>query len=230
MRNSRFLRQALVVSAMGWVWVTGCTSNSTPSGGALGGSRSLAQDLAEAHCRRLAACCGGATTPAADAGATDGGAAIPCSAAASADGGASAACVARAELAATQQLALVQTAYGEGLVSISAAVEPPCVAAYEARACTGAAGDLDVEEAVSAPACAGLFTGYIPAGYRCDTSLECLAGLYCLAQGTQQTITSLSGAGTLGICFPYQQAGEPCNATADCLPPLTCDPASSLCQ
>ena len=47
---------------------------------------------------------------------------------------------------------------------------------------------------------------------------------YCLAQETGQRITSLSGGGTLGVCFPYQQAGQACNTTADCAPPLTCAP------
>lgn len=233
MRNSRFLRQALVLSAAGWVWVSGCTSNTTSSGTVVGSNGTLSHQLADAYCRRLAACCAGTTLPATDAGAGDAGAAgvtVPCSAAASPDGGASATCVARAELSANQQLALIGTAYGEGLVSVSSAVASTCTAAYEARACGTGSADLNVEEALGDPACAGLFIGNIPVGERCDTTIECVSTAFCQSQGTQQPITSLSGAGTLGVCFPYQQAGKSCNATADCQPPLTCGATTSVCQ
>jgi hypothetical protein len=220
------IRDAIALGVLGYLAVSGCTSGS--SGTAVSSSATLADELAQAYCVRQAACCAaGATT--ADAGA--GGAACATDADSGADGGGP--CVVRATLAASQQLAVVATAYAEGLVTINSATVPACVAAYQAGAACGA--PLDVDQAVADPACAGLFTGYIPAGERCDTSIECLAGSYCLAQATAaqgagQPITSVSGGGTLGVCFPYQQAGGPCNTTADCMPPLTCSPATLLCQ
>ncbi len=219
-----FGRRALVLSAAGWVLVTGCTSSTngihqTPVSGP------LSQKLAMAYCARQAACCNSAA-PVADAGPTvDGGASIPCPAAGS-DAGAGD-CLAHAQLAADQQLALVGTAYGEGLVSINTMLVPDCVAAYQSRACDPV---LDVEQALADPACAGVLVGNIPLGERCDTTAECAAGTYCLAQETGLRVTSLSGSGSLGVCFKYQQAGAPCNTSADCAPPLTCAPATRVCQ
>lgn len=223
MGNPGFVRRALVLSAAGWVLVTGCTStaNQPPPTG----SGPLTQKVAQAFCARQAACCtAGATTS--DAGASpDAGATIPCPAA---DGDAGAEnCQVHAQLAAEQQLALIGTAYAEGLVSINGAVVADCVAAYQMAACDPF---LNIEQALSAPACAGLFIGYIPVGERCDTTAECVAGLYCLSQGTGRSIDSLSGGGTLGVCFAYQKADAGCNSTADCLPPLTCGAATGVCQ
>ncbi|HSS40296.1 MAG TPA: hypothetical protein VLT58_16125, partial [Polyangia bacterium] len=133
----------------------------------------------------------------------------------------------RAQLAADQQLALLGTAYAEGLVSINTTLVAACVAAYQTRACDAV---LDVDQALSDPACAGVLIGNIPVGERCDTTVECLSGSYCLAQETGLRVTSLAGSGSLGICFKYQQAGDPCNTTADCAPPLSCAPTTRVCQ
>ncbi|HVY37016.1 MAG TPA: hypothetical protein VHM31_03755 [Polyangia bacterium] len=225
MGNPRFVDRALVLSAVGWVLVTGCTS-STPPTQTTAGSKPLSTKLAQAYCARQAACCTSAPA-ASDAGAAaDGGAAIPCPAIATADAGAEE-CLGRAQLAADQQLALVGTAYAEGLIGINQAVVADCVAAYQTRACNAV---LDVDDALADPACAGLFTGYIPRGYRCDTTVECVTGTYCLAQETGRRVTSLAGGGTLGVCFPYQDAGAPCNTTADCAPPFTCGATTGVCQ
>ncbi|MFL5308520.1 MAG: hypothetical protein ACJ8F1_25130 [Polyangia bacterium] len=221
MGNPGFVRRALVVSAAGWVLVTGCTSTPASQTTVIVNGP-LSQKLAQAYCARQAACC----TSAPDGGATpDGGVTVPCTAIGT-DAGA-AECLARAQLAADQQLALVGTAYAEGLVGINTTIVADCVAAYQGRACDAV---LDVDQALSDPACAGLFTGNIPIGERCDTTLECVATSYCLAQETGQHISSLAGGGTLGVCFPYQQAGKACNTTADCAPPLTCAPATGVCQ
>ncbi|HVT08584.1 MAG TPA: hypothetical protein VHO67_14095 [Polyangia bacterium] len=223
MRNPGFVRRAMVLSAVGWVLVTGCTSSTSATQTTVG-SGPVSAKLAQAYCARQAACCTSAPG-ASDAGAApDGGATIPCPTAGG-DAGA-AECLARAQLAADQQLALVQTAYAEGLVGINTMIIDACMAAYQANACDAV---LNVEKALSDPACAGLFTGYIPLGERCDTTIECVSTGYCLAQGTQQSVTSLAGGGTLGVCFPYQAAGKACNTTADCAPPLTCGP-TGVCQ
>ncbi len=221
---------ALIGFAMvGWAGGTGCTSGSSSAGTTTGSGQTLARQLAEAHCARH--CCGaGSDGGAADAGASDGGSACPADPAALADGGAGSGCIARAELAANEQLAVLSTAYAEGLIAVNAQVAQACVAEYQASACGAAAATLDVDQALSGPACAGLFTGYIPAGERCDTTAECVSGAFCLAQGTGQAITSVAGGAALGVCFAYQTAGEACNTTADCLPPLTCSPATLLCQ
>jgi hypothetical protein len=219
-----FVRGALVLSAAGWLLVTGCTSSSTGNQ-PITGSGPLSTQLAQAYCARQAICCTAGAT-ATDGGATpDAAGTVPCPAT-EGDAG-TAQCVAHAELAAEQQLALIGTAYAEGLVAINAAVVKACVAAYQARACDAV---LNVEQALSDTACAGVFIGYIPVGERCDTTVECAAGSYCLSQSTGQSIASISGGGTLGVCFAYQKADAGCNSTADCLPPLTCGATTGVCQ
>ena len=151
-----------------------------------------------------------------DAGATDGGPST---------------CLERATLAANQQLALVTTAFAEGLLTIKGDVAPTCVAAYAASSCAELAGQTvpNVQAALDAPACADLFTGYIPKGERCDMTQECISGTYCLSQATGQSTATLAGSGTLGVCFPFQQMGEACSTTDDCQAPLTCDATTLTC-
>jgi len=234
MTGSRLVQALIAFSMVGWVGVTGCTSGSSSAGTVSGNSETLAHQLAQAYCARP--CCAGAVPTdagSADASSGDAGSAALCPTGAAAvgpDGGADAACVARAELAAEQQLALLSTAYSEGLLSVNAQVAQACLAAYQASACPAGGAALDIDQALTGTACAGLFTGFIPAGERCDMTAECVSGSYCLAQGTGQAITSLAGSGTLGVCFYYQLAGESCNTTADCLPPLSCNPTTLLCQ
>lgn len=224
MGNPRFVARALTLSAVGWVLVTGCTSPTSETQPP-NGTGALSTKLAQAYCARQAACCTAAAATLDAGAAPDGGATIPCPAAGG-DAGA-AECQDRAELAANQQLALLQTASGEGLVGVNATIVAACMASYQTRACTAV---LNVDDALSDPACAGLFTGYIPVGYRCDTTVECVKGSYCLGQETGRPIASLTGGGTLGVCFPYQDAGAPCNTTADCSPPLTCGATTGVCQ
>jgi hypothetical protein len=166
-----------------------------------------------------------------DGGATVGtGACGSATDAAATDGGPST-CVERATLAANQQLALVTTAFGEGLLTINGEIDPTCIQAYASSSCVELAGQTvpDVQAALDNPACANLFTGYIPVGNRCDMTQECISGTYCLSQATGQSTSSLSGSGTLGVCFPFQQMGGACNTTDDCLAPLTCDATTLTC-
>jgi hypothetical protein len=187
-------------------------------------------DLANAFCTAQAACCGGGTPDGGtgDGGASTGGCGAP--AGAGVDGGPSS-CVARATLSANQQLALVGTAFNEGLLTINPGVEGTCVAAYGQTSCSTllAQSEPDVQAALTDPACAGLFTGYIPVGERCDMTYECQMGSFCESQGTGQNVMSISGSGTLGVCFPYVTANGACNTTDDCLPGLTCDPTNLTC-
>lgn len=230
MSKSRSVQALIALSLVGCVGVVACTSGSSGYSNVTGGGQTLAQQLAAAFCARQASCCGATRT---DGGASDAGTAVPCpadaSAPAAADGGAGSTCLQRAQLSANEQLALISTAYGEGLVTVNGLVATSCVAAYQAS-CASAAASLDVDTALSGTACAGLFTGYIPIGERCDMTAECASGSFCLAQETGQPITSLMGNGTLGVCFAYQSANQACNSTADCLPPLTCNPSTLVCQ
>jgi hypothetical protein len=230
--------------------VVGCSS-ATSSGTAINTANDLAGDLAMAFCAQQATCGCPAGPSTTDAGGTttDGGsdagapattstktATTSCpsmTTAADAGGAAGAAstCLERATLAAQQQLALISTAMNEGLLTFDPNIAATCVAAYQNRACTAAAtADVDVQAAIDDPACASLFTGFIPLGERCDTTFECTPGGFCLGQATGETITSINGAGTLGICFAFQDAGAPCNTTADCAPPLTCNPTTLICE
>jgi len=218
--------------------LVGCTSGDQPAPVLAGTPPGLASDLATAFCTAQAACCGSsAGTAAPDASSNrDGGASVATgtcggtSDAGATDGGPST-CLERATLAANQQLALVTTAFGEGLLTLKGDVAPTCVAAYAASSCADLAGQTvpNVQAALDAPACADLFTGYIPQGQRCDMTQECISGTYCLSQATGQSTSSLAGSGTLGICFPFRQMGEACNTTADCLAPLTCAATTLTC-
>jgi hypothetical protein len=148
------------------------------------------------------------------------------------NGGTSATCSAQASVAIRKQLALVATAVDEGLISIDATAETACIKGYATSPeCATPPATPNVQTALAG--CSGLLTGYVPAGERCDMSAECVAQSFCLSQGASpQNVTSLSGSGTLGVCFAYQEQGAPCNATADCDPgtPLTCDPTTLTCQ
>lgn len=211
-------------------------------------SDSLAAGLATAFCTQQASCgCPTGATP--DGGTTPDGAApdaaVPttttttttCASNATADAGTAtgtpSTCAERETLAAQEQLALLSTAMNEGLLTIDPNIAAACIAAYQGRACTAtASASVDVQAAIDDPACANLFTGYIPIGERCDMTLECAPGGYCLGQATGKPITSINGAGVLGICFGFQESGAPCNTTADCDPlnNLTCNPTLLICE
>jgi hypothetical protein len=194
---------------------TAATGQTTPTPGT---TDALASDLATAFCAAAAGC---GVNPDAS---------VP--AAASVPDGGTSTCVERATLSAQQQLALVGTAFSEGLLTINPTVATQCTTAYAATSCAALAGQTepDVQAALDNPICANLFTGYIPAGERCDMTEECVAGSYCLSQGTGLNATSIAGSGTLGVCFAYQGMGAACDTTQDCLPPLTCNVTTLTCE
>ena len=212
----------------------GCTSNSgatTP----ITGTTTLASQLAQAFCAAQAACCGSPAGTTLPDGSTnrDGGATVApgsCDTNATATDGGPSTCLERATLSANQQLALVTTAFGEGLLTINGTTT--CVDAYASTSCAALAGQAvpDVQLALDNPACDGLFTGYIPVGERCDMTEECVGGAYCLSQGTGQPVNSIAGSGTLGVCFLFQGMNGACNTTDDCLPPLACNATTLTCE
>jgi hypothetical protein len=205
-----------------------CSSSGSGNNTTAGTPADLASALAGAFCQKEAACTG--TTGSTPDGAVDGAADA---AAPTVTTGASL-CLGRATLATTQQLALVATAFGEGLLTINPSAETACTMAYQmslmSLTCATLGSEPDVQAALDLPNCAGLFIGYIPVGERCDMSAECVSGSFCRSQGTGQPATAIAGSGTLGVCFAYQQATDPCNTTADCLPPLTCNPSTLICN
>jgi hypothetical protein len=207
----------------------GCTSGTPSASGSTVTPATLAVGLATAFCTAEAACGSGGAIP--DGGTADAGP----TGSVGADGGASAttsSCAQRATLSAEQQLALVSTAFNEGLLTIDPTIATACANAYEGASCAALAGrdGPDVQAAVDNPACATLFVGYIPVGERCDMTAECVLGAYCLSQGTGQQVTALLGSGSLGVCFPLQGLGAPCNTSSDCLSALTCSPTSFTCE
>lgn len=200
-----------------------CSSSSGNGTPTTGTPQELASTLASTFCQAETSCFG-TTDAASPDGATDGATTTV------GTSGSGSTCLDRAKLAADQQLALVATAFSEGLLTINPVAEAKCTAAYQPGAsCATLGSEPNVQAALDDPACAGLFTGYIPVGERCDMSAECVSGSYCRSQGTGQPATAIEGSGTLGVCFAYQQAMDPCNATADCLPPLTCNPSTLVC-
>jgi len=230
-------------------FLVGCDSgNGTPTA-SLTTTGALVTGLAQAFCSRQVCCSGSAgasidaSAPAdagtADAGTTDAGSAgavdaapnvclAEAGAAPAASGGSS--CEDRASVAFSQQLALVATAVSEGLMVINASAAVSCFAAYQDLRCTELQSTVpDAQAAIGN--CSGLFTGNIPFGERCDMTAECMAHYFCLSQGTDQNVSSLSGSGSLGTCYPYALATETCNTTSDCDPSasLICDPVTFRC-
>jgi hypothetical protein len=198
-----------------------CSASGSATTPATGTPAELASTLASTFCQ-VAVTCPGTTGPTPDAAATD---------AAATTAGEPSTCLERATLATTQQLALVTTAFGEGLLTINPGVEPNCASAYQmSLACATLGSEPDVQAALDQPGCAGIFTGYIPVGERCDMSAECVSGSYCRSQGTGQPATALAGSGTLGVCFAYVPMSGACNTTSDCLPPYTCNPTTLYCD
>ncbi|HEY6478167.1 MAG TPA: hypothetical protein VI456_16430 [Polyangia bacterium] len=202
-----------------------CSSSGSGGPTTTGTPTDLAANLAGAFCAAQAACCSPTGAPAADGGTG------ACGGDAGVTGSATSTCLARATLTAQEQLALVATAFSEGLLTIDPTVESTCTTVYQSSlVCSTLGSEPNVQAALDQPACAGLFVGYIPVGERCDMSAECTSGSFCLSQGTGQPATSIAGSGTLGVCFAYQQVGDPCNVTDDCAPPLACNPTTLLCQ
>jgi hypothetical protein len=205
--------------------LVGCSSAGSGVATGTDTPAALAASLANSFCAAEASCCGtaGGTT-------ADGGATVSCVSDAGVAPGLASTCLERATLAANQQLALVSTAFSEGLLTIDPTVSAACTAAYKTSlTCTTLGSGPDVQAAIDDPLCAGLFIGYIPVNERCDMSAECISGSYCLSQGTGMPATSIAGSGTLGICFAYEQAGDPCNTSDDCLPPLGCNAVTLTC-
>jgi hypothetical protein len=223
MRSLSYGRRCPASPAWLLAFLLGCstaasgTSTTTP-----GTPDALASGLAGAFCAARQGC--GASP---DASLPDGSVT-----ATSAPDGGSSTCLDRATLSANMQLALVTTAFDEGLLTVDPTIATNCVNAYASTSCAALAGQTepDVQAALDAPACANLFTGFIPVAERCDMTDECVSGSYCLSQGTGQNVTSIAGSGTLGICFPFQTMGAACNTTDDCLPPLTCNATTLTCE
>jgi hypothetical protein len=221
----------------------GTTSTTTTTTGA------LVVGLAQAFCSRQVCCGSSGATPAptpADAGTGPTDAAVSdagisgsvdaapnvCSAdagaAPAADGGSS--CEDRATVAFSQQLALVATAVSEGLMVINASAAASCFATYQDVRCADLQSTFPDAQAALAN-CGGVFTGAISFGERCDMTAECIPRYFCLSQGTGQNVSSLSGSGSLGTCYPYEQLNQACNTSSDCDPStgLFCDPVKLIC-
>ena len=219
MRNLPYGSGSTALLALLLAGLTGCTSaasmGTTPIPGTVD---ALASGLASAFCTAAGGC---GLNPDASAPTVS-----------APDGGSSSTCLQRATLSAQRQLALVATAFSEGLLTINPAISTTCVNAYASTSCAALGGqsEPDVQSALDDPACVNLFTGYIPVGERCDMTDECVAGSYCLSQGTGLNATSITGSGTLGICFLYQGTGGACDTTQDCLPPLTCNATTLTCE
>jgi hypothetical protein len=227
--------------------VVGCDSGNGSSVATTTTTGALVTGLAQAFCARQVCCSSAGTTQDAavptdaSTGTTDAGAVGAVDAApnvCSADGGAAPAaaggssCEDRATVAFSQQLALVATAVSEGLMVINAGAATSCFATYQDLRCSALQSTLpDAQTALST--CGGLFTGEIPFGERCDMSAECIPHFFCLSQETDQNVSSLSGSGTLGTCYPYEELNQACNTSSDCdpsaSPSLVCDPVKLIC-
>jgi hypothetical protein len=144
-------------------------------------------------------------------------------------------------VAVTDQLLLVRTAVGEGLMTIDPVKAAACLEAYRNRPCnpirpvnpdpygmaTTVAQTPNVNELLAV--CPDLFTGLIHDGNRCEMTAECAAGSRCVGgsgagggpgyydpYNPPPPPSTTTPVGGLGICARAQVANEPCNVSSDC--------------
>jgi hypothetical protein len=142
-------------------------------------------------------------------------------------------------LAVKDELLLLRSAIGEGVMTFDAAKAKACVDAYRNRPCNLPLplGETFIPIPVELTprvenilaTCPGAFVGLVPDGSRCDMTAHCTPGSRCVGHvsGTggmpgyyPPQLTSLPTAFTpvngLGVCSRAQRDGEPCADTTQC--------------
>ena len=135
------------------------------------------------------------------------------------------ACVPYRVLALQSSLYLHRLAASEGRLKVDADVAAACVAQLQAKACNPKPGaPATTNPMTMVDACADVFMGTTGAGHDCIYTTECEKGSRCVSD---------SNAVGRGVCVPYQEEGEICNADADCdphVPNLYCAKADYKCH
>jgi hypothetical protein len=152
-------------------------------------------------------------------------------------------CVAYATVSMRQQLGTIDGAIDLGRISVEPARADACVKAYRERSCNSSTvspesiGPLpNVAEILAF--CPDLLVGHVPMNKACNVAEECVQGSRCVGNipGNNGGFAGMVGSPTmpttgLGLCVPYQKAGEHCNSSADCdqAAHLACQPPQFVC-
>jgi hypothetical protein len=158
-------------------------------------------------------------------------------------------CVAYATVSMRQQLGTIDGAIDLGRISVDPARAEACVKAFRERACNASMivfeniGPLpNVAEILAF--CPDLLVGHVPMNKACNVTQECARGSRCVGNVPPNNggFAGSMGAPTtpttgLGLCVPFQKAGEHCNTSADCdqaarfacqSPQFVCGPAGQV--
>lgn len=114
-----------------------------------------------------------------------------------------------------KQLALENTMYAERLavrqsrVTVDSTQADACVAAHMAKACNSPTGTPAPTTPGSVDPCTLVFKGATKVGDECQFATECVKGAHCVPTGA---------SGGQGVCVPYQEEKDICNASSDCDP------------
>jgi hypothetical protein len=114
-----------------------------------------------------------------------------------------------------QQLALESTMYADRVAvresrsAVDGAQAALCVAAQMTKACNAASGSTSPSRPPpgTVDPCSLVFKGATAVGDECGFATECVRGGRCVAAGSAQ-----------GVCVPFQEEAQLCNASADCDP------------
>ena len=113
------------------------------------------------------------------------------------------------------ELALQNLHYGEklavkeGRIVVDSAQASACIAQQQALMCNSATGMTTPPQMPgTVDPCTQVFKGNTAVGNACQFANECVKGAHCIS----------TGAGTEGVCVPYQEEKQICNTSTDCDP------------
>lgn len=120
------------------------------------------------------------------------------------------ACVPYRTLALVNQLYLNRLAAREGRLRVEGQRAEQCLGQLSAKACNPKPGTpAQMIDPMTIDACAKVFVGSTPIGNECIYASECVPGARCVQD---------AGAVGRGVCVPFQDETQICNADTDCNP------------
>lgn len=87
-----------------------------------------------------------------------------------------------------------------------------CIAAMMSMSCNPMPNQPAAPPTMALAACADVFVGITPVGQPCQFALECEKSAHCVFDKATPSV---------GVCVPYQEEGDICNASSDCDPLVT---------
>jgi hypothetical protein len=118
-------------------------------------------------------------------------------------------CVPYRQLALQDELYINRLAVKQGRLKVDDTKAQACLAALMAEQCNPKTGNPNPMPGMNLEACANVFIGVTPVGSPCQFAGECVTGAHCVSDA----LTPGSG-----VCVPYQEANQICNASTDCDP------------